>query len=161
MSLLSAAPGVATRRRQRQLLGRSASAIQVRGSEIWRRPADTVLDWSYGPSLLRLGSPRKLKRIVGRLASAAGIGLAVVPTGRADELADAASQVSSAPWPVAVSTDDDFEPLWEVGVPTLLICDSETVPQAWLDGSGQSRPVRGTRPPERVGWANRSAVARV
>ena len=119
-----------------------ARAIRIRhpGSRL----RDLASPGRYGPRLIvwadsaELESPRKLRRIVGRLATAAGIGLAVVPTGLADELADAVSQVSSTQWPVAVSTDDDFEPLWEVGVPTLLVCDNEAVPQSWLDGSERS-----------------------
>ena len=79
-----------------------------------------------------------LKRIVGRLVGAGGIGLAVVPAGRADELADTLLRASSVEWPVAVSTDDDFEPLWEVGVPTLLLTDGELVRESWLEGSTQS-----------------------
>lgn len=111
-------------------------------------PASSLRDLAstgrFGPRVIvcaepaEIASRRRLKRIVGGLLSAGGIGLAVVPARRADELADTCLRAPRANWPVALSTDDDFDPLFEVGVPTLLLSDSDVVPGSWLDGSSQS-----------------------
>ena len=120
----------------------TAAAIRIHSAS--SRLKDLALVGRYGPRLIvcaeasEIASRRMLKRIVGRLVGAGGIGLAVVPAGRADELADTLLRASSVEWPVAVSTDDDFEPLWEVGVPTLLLTDGELVRESWLEGSTQS-----------------------
>ena len=122
----------------------SPTAEAVRVSRAGSRLRQLAHDGRYGPRVIvcaepsELASRHKLKRIVGRLTSAGGIGLVVVPASRADELADTFLQASGSKWPLAVSTDDDFEPLWDVGVPTLLLSDGEVVPGPWLEGSSRS-----------------------
>lgn len=122
----------------------SPTAAAIRVESPASRLGELASTGRFGPRVIvcaepsEIASRRRLKRIVGGLLSAGGIGLAVVPVRRADELADTCLRAARANWPVALSTDDEFDPLCDVGVPTLLLSESEVVPGSWLDGSSQS-----------------------
>jgi hypothetical protein len=84
------------------------------------------------------GSPRKLRTLLPRLVSAAGIGLvvaggALVKTVR-DVVAKAEGQVHS----VAVDSLHDFDPVTAVGVPTLILLSEGDDAEEWLNGSSRA-----------------------
>jgi hypothetical protein len=83
-------------------------------------------------------SRRKLRRTIRSLLVAGGIQLILVPEARLQTIEDwLPSQQGEHP-PLMVNTIDDFDPVTEVGVPTLAIVDEGIDPVPLLNGSSRS-----------------------
>ena len=90
-----------------------------------------------GTDLSVMRSRRKLRRAIRSLIAAGGIQLVVVPDDRLHMVEDWLPQDGEGP-PLMVDSLDDFDPLTEVGVPTLVIVDEGIDPEPLLDGSSRS-----------------------
>ena len=83
-------------------------------------------------------SRRKLRRAVRSLVTAGGIQLLVVPDDRLNMAEDWCPPQDGGQPPLMVSSLRDFDPLTEVGVPTLVVVDEGTDARHLLDGSARS-----------------------
>ena len=84
-------------------------------------------------------SRRKLRRAVRSLVTAGGIQLLVVPDDKRHTVEDWLPPQDGGQSPLMVSSLEDFDPLAEVGVPTLAIVDEGTRDHLpLLDGSARS-----------------------
>lgn len=99
----------------------------------------------WGPRLIvgaeaaTMQSRRKLRRAVRSLVTAGGIQLLVVPDDRRHTVEDWLPPQDGGRPPLMVSSLEDFDPLTEVGVPTLAIVDEGTGDHLpLLDGSARS-----------------------
>lgn len=98
----------------------------------------------WGPRLIvgaeppTIQSRRKLRRAVRSLVSAAGIQLLVMSDDMLHMAEDWYPPQGFGRLPLMVSPLGDFDPLTEVGVPTLVVVDEGTDPEPFLDGSARS-----------------------
>ena len=83
-------------------------------------------------------SRRKLRRAVRSLVSAAGIQLLVMSDDMLHMAENWYPTQGSGQLPLMISPLGDFDPLSEVGVPTLVVVDEDTDPEPFLDGSARS-----------------------
>ena len=83
-------------------------------------------------------SSRKLRRAVRSLITAGGIQLLVVPDDRLHMAGDWCRLQDGGRPPLMINSLDDFDPLTEVGVPTLVVVDEGVDPEPILDGSARS-----------------------
>lgn len=87
---------------------------------------------------LVMQSRRKLKRVIRSLITNSGIQLIVVPKERLHMIGDWVPLQRGERPVVMVNSLDDFDPIAEVGVPTLVIVDKGIDPGPFLDGSARS-----------------------
>ena len=88
------------------------------------------------PSIIR--SRRKMRRAIRSLIAAGDIQLLVVPKGRLHSVGDWLPPHDGERPPLMVSSFEEFDPLTDVGVPTLVIVNEDDDPTALLDGSSRS-----------------------
>ena len=88
------------------------------------------------PSVMQ--SRRKLRRAIRSLVAAGGIQLLVVPDDKLHVVEDRLPPQDGGRPPLMVNSLRDFDPLTEVGVPTLVIVDEGIDPEPLLDGSARS-----------------------
>ncbi len=88
------------------------------------------------PSVMR--SRRKLRRAIKSLIAAGRIQLIVMPRHRLDKVEDWLSPQHGERAPLMINSLDDFDPLTEVGVPTLVIVEEGVDPEPLLGGSSRS-----------------------
>lgn len=91
-----------------------------------------------GAEAATMRSRRKLRRAVRSLVAAGGIQLLVVPDDRRHMAEDWCPPHDGKRSPLMVSSLEDFDPLAEVGVPTLAVVDRGIDPAPLLDGSARS-----------------------
>lgn len=91
-----------------------------------------------GAETSTMQSGRKLRRTVRSLATAGGIQLLVVPDDRLHMAEGWCPPRGDGRSPVMVNSLSDFDPLTEVGVPTLVVVDEGIDPGPILDGSARS-----------------------
>ena len=101
-------------------------------------------DGKWGPRVIIgtdrtvMQSNRKLRRTIRSLLAAGGIQLVLVPEARLHNIEDWLPLQQGERPPLMVNVLDDFDPLSEVGVPTLAIVDEDIDPGPLLDGSSRS-----------------------
>lgn len=83
-------------------------------------------------------SGRRLRRAVHSLIAAGGIQMLVVPDGLLHMAQNWGPVQGGGRLPLMVSPLRDFDPITEVGVPTLVVVDEGTDPEPLLDGSARS-----------------------
>ncbi len=83
-------------------------------------------------------SNRKFRRTIRSLLAAGGIQLVLVPETRLHNIKDWLPPQRGDRPPLMVNVLDDFDPVSEVGVPTLAIVDEDVNPVPLLDGSSRS-----------------------
>lgn len=83
-------------------------------------------------------SGRKLRRAIRSLITAGDIQLIVVPEARLRMVTRWLPPQHGAQPPLMVNSLDDFDPLTEVGVPTLVIVEEGVDPGPYLEGSSRS-----------------------
>ena len=88
------------------------------------------------PSVMR--SRRKLRRAIQSLIVAGRIQLIVVPRERLQQVKDWIPPQHGERVPLMVNSLDDFDPLTEVGVPTLVMVEEGVDPEPFLAGSSRS-----------------------
>ena len=91
-----------------------------------------------GAETSTMQSRRKLRRTVRSLVTAGGIQLLVVPDDRLHMAEDWCPPQDGGRPPLMVSSLEDFDPVTEVGVPTLVVVDEGTDAGHLLDGSARS-----------------------
>ena len=91
-----------------------------------------------GAEASTMQSSRKLRRAVRSLVTTGGIQLLVVPDDRLHMAKDWCPSQDGGRPPLMVNSLDDFDPLTEVGVPTLVVVDEGVDPEPILDGSARS-----------------------
>ena len=91
-----------------------------------------------GAEASTMQSSRKLRRAVRSLVTTGGIQLLVVPDDRLHMAEDWCPPPDGGRPPLMVNSLDDFDPLTEVGVPTLVVVDEGVDPEPILDGSARS-----------------------
>ena len=91
-----------------------------------------------GAEASTMQSRRRLRRTVRSLVTSGGIQLLVVPDDRLHMAEDWCQPHDGARPPLMVSSLGDFDPLTEVGVPTLVVVDEGIDPELILDGSARS-----------------------
>ena len=91
-----------------------------------------------GAEASTMQSRRKLRRTVRSLVTAGGIQLLVVPDDRLHMAEDWCPPQDDGRSPLMVSSLRDFDPLTEVGVPTLVVVDEATDARHLFDGSARS-----------------------
>ena len=91
-----------------------------------------------GADASTMQSRRRLRRTVRSLVTAGGIQLLVVPDDRLHMAEDWCQPPNGERPPLMVSSLGDFDPLTEVGVPTLVVVDEGMNPELILDGSARS-----------------------
>lgn len=91
-----------------------------------------------GTEASTMQSRRRLRRAVRSLITAGGIQLLVVPDDRFHLAKDWLPPQDGARPPLMIGSLGDFDPLTEVGVPTLVIVDEGIDPEPLLDGSARS-----------------------
>ncbi len=91
-----------------------------------------------GAKAATMQSPRKFRRAVRSLVTAGDIQLLVVPDDRLHMVRDWCRLQDGGRPPLMVNSLDDFDPLTEVGVPTLVVIDEGIDPEPILDGSARS-----------------------
>ena len=91
-----------------------------------------------GAEASTMQSRRKFRRTVRSLVTSGGIQLLVVPEDRLDMTEDWCQPHDGGRSPLMVSSVGDFDPLTEVGVPTLVVVDEGIDPEPILDGSARS-----------------------
>ena len=88
------------------------------------------------PSMME--SRRKLRRTVRSLLAAGAIQLVVVPDDKLHLVEELLPPQDGERPPLMVNSLGDFDPLTDVGVPTLVIVDAGIDPEPFLDGSARS-----------------------
>ena len=91
-----------------------------------------------GAKTSTMQSRRKLRRTVRSLVASGGIQLLVVPDDSLHMAEDWCQPQDGARPPLMVNSLGDFDPLTEVGVPTLVVVDEGIDPEPILDGSSRS-----------------------
>ena len=121
----------------------SPSGIEVTSSDSTRL-FQLATEGRWGPRVVigtdrsTMCSNRKLRRVVRSLIAAAGIQLIVVPEDRLQMVKGWLPPHHGERLPLMVNPMDDFDPVTEVGVPTLVILDQGINPGPFLDGSSRS-----------------------
>ncbi len=101
-------------------------------------------DGGWGPRVIIgtdravMQSHRKLRRTIRSLLAAGGIQLILVPRSQSNNIKDWLPPQQGGRPPLMVNVLDDFDPVSEVGVPTLAIVDEGIDPGPLLDGSSRS-----------------------
>lgn len=122
----------------------SPSGIEIASSADSTRLYQLATVGRWGPRVVigtdrsTMHSHRKLRRIVRSLIAAADIQLVVVPEDRLHMIKGWLPQHYGEGLPLMVNSLDDFDPVTEVGVPTLAILDKGIDPGPLLDGSSRS-----------------------
>ena len=135
--------------RRNGLNRRSSPSPRPRGVEVEPAPDSTRLhelatEGEWGPRVIVgaapsvMQSPRKLRRTIRSLTAAGGIQMLVVPDGRIDMAGGRLATQGDQRPPLMVNSLSDFDPLGEVGVPTLVIVDEGTDPEPLIAGSSRS-----------------------
>ena len=91
-----------------------------------------------GTDLSVMQSRRKLRRAIRSLIAAGDLQVIVVPQDRLHMVENWLPPHDRERPPLMVNSVDDFDPLTEVGVPTLVIVDEGIDPGPFLDGSSRS-----------------------
>ena len=128
---------------------RSSPTPRPRGVETAPAPDRTRLnelaaDGKWGPRVIVGAEPsimqsrRRLRRAIRSLVAACGIQLLVVPDDKLHMVKDWLPPQDGGRAPLMVNSLGDFDPLTDVGVPTLVIVDEGTDPEPLLEGSARS-----------------------
>ena len=81
------------------------------------------------------GSSRRRRRVVRWLVNTGRLCLLVCPR---RWMTDVLGIFDSAPVPVMSTPIEEFDPLLDIGVPTLVLLDEQSQPHPWIDGSSRS-----------------------
>lgn len=120
------------------------SAIEVAPLDSQTRLHQLAARGKWGPRVIvgveatTMQSGRRLRRAVRSLITAVGIQMLVVPDGLLHMAEDWGPAQGGGRLPLMVSPLGDFDPMTEVGVPTLVVVDEGTDPEPLLDGSARS-----------------------
>ena len=135
--------------RRNGLNRRSSPSPRPRGVEVGpaRDPTrlhELATEGEWGPRVIVGAEPsvmqssRRLRRTIVSLTTAGGIQMLVVPDGRFDMAWGRLGTQDGERPPLMVNSLSDFDPLSEVGVPTLVIVDDGTDPEPLIAGSSRS-----------------------
>lgn len=119
-------------------------AIETRPSHPPSRLHDLAAEGRFGPRLIVCSDSgdfkvrRRLRRILRSLIPIGGIRLIAAPRGLVDEIVSALPPTDGYGPPLMANTLDDFDPVAEVGVPTLIVAADSADPEPWLEGSARS-----------------------
>ena len=108
------------------------------------RLSELAAEGKWGPRVVIgveppiMQSRRKLRRTIRSLVAAGGIQLLVVPDDKLHMVEDWLPPQDGGRPPLLVNSLGDFDPVTEVGVPTLVIVDEGIDPEPLLDGSARS-----------------------
>ena len=119
-------------------------AIEARPSHPPSRLHDLAAEGRFGTRLIVCSDPgdfrvrRRLRRILRSLIPIGGIRLIAAPRGLVDEIVSALPPTDGHGPPLMANALDDFDPVAEVGVPTLIVAADSADPEPWLEGSARS-----------------------
>ena len=108
------------------------------------RLSDLAAEGRWGPRLIVgvepsvIQSRRKLRRVIRSIVNAGGIQLLILPNDKLHVVEDGLLTQDGERPPLMVSPLGDFDPLTEVGVPTLAVVDESSEAEPLLDGSARS-----------------------
>jgi ATP-dependent DNA helicase RecQ len=108
----------------------SLDRLAVRG--LYGRRVAIYLD----PSIY--SNPRKLRGLLPRLVSAAGVGLIVAGGSLVETVRDVVAKSQGLVQSVMVDSLRDFDPITAVGVPTLILLSEGEDADEWLDGNSRA-----------------------
>ena len=120
------------------------SGIEAAPAPVLTRLHQLAARGKWGPRVIvgaeasTMQSRRRLRRAVRSLVTAGGIQLLVVPDDRLHMAEDWLPPQDGARPPLMIGSLGDFDPLTEVGVPTLVVVDEGIDPEPVLNGSARS-----------------------
>ena len=120
------------------------SGIEAAPAPVLTRLHQLAARGKWGPRVIvgaeasTMQSRRRLRRAVRSLVTAGGIQLLVVPDDRLHMAEDWLPPQDGARPPLMIGSLGDFDPLTEVGVPTLVVVDEDIDPEPVLNGSARS-----------------------
>ena len=122
----------------------SPKSIETSPSHPPSRLRHFAAEGRFGPRLIVCSDSgdfrirRRLRRILRSLILIGGIQLIAAPRVLIEEIASALPPTDGHGPPLMVNTLDDFDPVAEVGVPTLIVTADVSDPEPWLEGSARS-----------------------